>query len=793
MKRRLKQVFAIVLAIATSVSVMPDMGMGMLAQAAQSEAVNDLQTAGGTTEEEISSKTYEELGMGIDEKQYSEELGDKPLAEGTAMNVQNELYTTARGTQGYSYQVRDISKLNAMVSNLTDGLMYGAFPYYGVNSQDSDSMDGMIGNQGTLYNGKEYDRNYKTYAMDTAFNAGEGKDNYIAEVTVNDLVGDNAKTWLDIYKIGDDGKRVWKAAKQLGSLPKKFMETYRSLQEFDAVIEVAAGDFGNVGYDDIVTYCGDSIMVFDFSKESNTLTQKATMEVAKPSPLGAGTTTDYRSMSVVTFSAGDLKRDNTEELVVNVSMPYGSDNYATQAKTYLWDYKDGKFVQDEVIALVGEDDATHAMMGANSAIGTIGGEPVLFIGGYSAWNKESWSFGEVMYKTATWDKDGGKDGVGMFNVADTIEMENTNKELCDSLKTDNALMLDSNYDIHWICQAPISMATAKTKGRAYDSQLFFNGILWNYDAAENSISQIQKIAQNKTTMGIGIRNNNHYWIGNVTAGNFTSDADGKEQIMAVVGKGDNKQKDFELDIASIWKSTGGSNDGYFTAQEGAVYNAPKSNSGNPILTLAAADVDSDSTMVRFNNQKIVYSDPVVYTVLQASPYFSDLAELFPDSYPTNAVTSYETYKSSSTEVKFGVTASMGVYTSAEVQLGGGLEVEQEVTTSLSADVAMSTTKTTTMSYEVNSSTQDNKVVAYMQPYVVYEYDIYDTATKTWIDRGMVVQVPLKASNTFLDVSKYNEIASRTKGLEPITALTNTIGDPTTYKNVPSGFKCCSSI
>lgn len=820
MKSRFKRLLALLLVTATAVSVVPDVGMDMLVQAAQvqEEQVDvaaDTKAAEATTEEEISSETYKELGMEINEEEYSTEIGDEPFAEATAMNVQNELYTTTRGTKGNAYQVRDFKNIYGIAEAMTDfnlnaacmGGNYekyailGAFDYYGVNPSVNYRIGGKatklgaIGDQGTLCNDKVYNRNYKLYSMNAAFDAGEGKDNYLAEVTVNDLVDNQAKVYLDIWKVGDNGQRKWLASKQLGSISGDFLKKYKSLQEFDAVIEITAGDFGNLGYDYLAVYCGDNVEILDFSKVDNTLTQKGNIDIALPSPRGAGTTTDYRSMPVVTLSAGDLKRDNTDELVVNVTMPYGSENYATAAKTYLYDYKNSKFVQDQAIALTEEEEATHAMMGANSAIGTIGGEPVLFIGGYNAWHKESNGFGEVMYKTVTYDTDAKK-----FMVADTVVMENTKKDIVDSVKT-------KYEDYHWIYEAPVSMATAKTKGRDYDSQLFFNGILWSYDATENSISQItemlyspyindvynNEISPNPDYTYNGIGN---YWIGNVVTGNFTGDEDGKEQIMAVFGKSDGDVENFAFDINIIWKrSSGDNNEGYDCTGESAVslMKRTNTNAGNPILALAAIDVDSDSTLIRYDSQNIVYSNPVVYSVLQAAPYFADLADLFPDSYPTNASTEYASYKGSETGANVGVSASLGVYTSVEGGLFAGGQMETEVTTSLSADVSTSMSKTTQMSYNVNAASLDNKVVAYVQPYVIYSYDIYDTTTKTWKDKGMVVQVPLKASKSFLDVSEYNEIASRTKGLDPITEFSNTIGDPSTYKSVPSGFKAVGDL
>ena len=67
----------------------------------------------------------------------------------------------------------------------------------------------------------------------------------------------------------------------------------------------------------------------------------------------------------------------------------------------------------------------------------------------------------------------------------------------------------------------------------------------------------------------------------------------------------------------------------YSSQEGVI---AESNSRNDnygtFVSLCLPDIDNDAVKLRFNSKSVMYSDPEVYAVLQASPYFSDVQESY---------------------------------------------------------------------------------------------------------------------------------------------------------------------
>ena len=220
----------------------------------------------------------------------------------------------------------------------------------------------------------------------------------------------------------------------------------------------------------------------------------------------------------------------------------------------------------------------------------------------------------------------------------------------------------------------------------------------------------------------------HMSFSNAVSGNFDNNPYGIEQLYAVynyVGGGqagaailDIRQKEVgEYDLTNTVNLT-----------------LKKTvNAGDCVgLSLCAPDVDDDATRVSYTSQELYYANPQPVAILQAPPYFSEIAEQDSD-YLATGNTSFTTGKGTgvSKTNSFSVTAGIIVGMEQSVSLFGlfktGLSAMTEVTGGAGYEKQVQTTKTFTTTY---NATKEDQVIAVSIPYIRYRYKVLSPSIQT---------------------------------------------------------------
>ena len=325
--------------------------------------------AANIPEREIDSSTYAALGLSLN----AEDKGASLTAPYSKKHVSqaftaSEVYVAASGSQANRYLIRD--GFDRMETNNRDsaiggsdvkGNLDGAYIRYAVNGYGLG-----LGKYGNTYASKlssnssnltDYNNNDFSgiYATSTAFNKGDGKDNYVAELRAygrgeKTTIGSkkyDGKFEFALFKVDDNGKRS--SAGTLSPTATAEMTygdgmayfTRRYVQEMDAIMDVAAADVNGDGKDELFVYAGR------WKDENGTryayvdVFDTASMERTGQLKINAGKASAYQQATqwqwqiekipVVTLAGGDLDRDGKEEIAVTASAPTDNSNVASAA------------------------------------------------------------------------------------------------------------------------------------------------------------------------------------------------------------------------------------------------------------------------------------------------------------------------------------------------------------------------------------------------------------------------------------------------------------------------------
>jgi hypothetical protein len=203
------------------------------------------------------------------------------------------------------------------------------------------------------------------------------------------------------------------------------------------------------------------------------------------------------------------------------------------------------------------------------------------------------------------------------------------------------------------------------------------------------------------------------------------------------------------------------------------FNINEKNSAYPCL--AAANIDDDSTVVRYDGREILYTDPHPVAFLSCYPYWDGIDMSY------NAGSSYTTgqTKSSDSSTSVGVSASVCVgYETDEAGSGWGVQVE--VAASFDYSWGSGSSQSTSVTF---TSGAEDKVVFTTIPYDVYYYHILSTPDGKGVDTEMVVNVPRSPVITAVPVDYYNANNGDCQDITADNLITHTIGNPKSYPSV----------
>lgn len=840
---------------ALTASMVLSMLSGFIPRQKAYAADSSKKTGKTVVETEIDESTYKALGLSTDiDKSKAAVPYDKDNIS-TFAEV-NEVYVAANGNYRNKYTVRDgfdrigdfkdrTTKVNSSLGNL-----YGAYGFYDLgednvkvehggsgDSNISSNMGNVLKKDSNGFNG--------LYATSVAFDGGDGKTNYVAELRVHgDKVFGPAgwksiKTVIDgkeyrgkidvnIFKIAADGTR-YSIATLTPTLNKNstysdgllyFIRRYQ--QELDAMFEIEKADLNGDGFEDLLVYCGTyedrnindqniryAIVDVYYGKGNGRFTKGNNISIpgglASNYESGAGGSwCDYGigRAPVVTLAGGDLEQDGRDEAAVAVSGSVQNRNMAKAGHMTVYTYKDGGLVPIEGLNEVslGDTDGkkqNYGMYAANCAFGRFkypgSGAMVtgLIVGGYYSSNSQylqmEYEATQAAYRYVYYDS-----LTDNYVLSDyhTRSLGTKSKEIVKYHEV-------KNKEYYRPVNAPLALACADLKGMNGNNEndsVLFGAEVYAFSLEDGGITGSEigsmSICTDQRNQGNDKKKKDQVWIGDVRVGCVDKDAKGnnyRQSFVCVVGvhrekKLNDKDDYYWLDIATF-SMDGGSP---YSSQEGVVCQSnSRQDMYGTFVSLCLPDIDNDSVRLKYEGEYPVYTNPEVYAILQASPYFDDVQEVY--EYVNNGGTSYSTSKGSSNTVSTNLSISVGAYVSSEIQLIGAGEVEVELSYGASFEYANTKTTEYEITYNAAGGGSD-QVVLYCLKYMYYEYSIYDPIARKW--EPVVMPVCLGPSTSIIDVADYDKVARRSKGLNEIynNILNNTAGDPATYQTLGGKLK-----
>ncbi len=805
-------------------SMFSGLSLPVTAKAAASSSDNKVATR------DIDENTYKSLKLDL---KVDEDEAPVPYDTGSTVQLRkvSEVYAAANGIDDNVYTVRNgFDRINSDKNRTPDvsdggGNLDGAYEYYNISGEVETGKGGTIGSKISSNRGNSMKTAYNSfsgiYATSVAFDAGDagdadaGKDNYIAELraygdkstTKYNNVTYKGKIQLEIFKINSDGERIavgkytpsYNASSFItGSHMAYFGRRY--VQELDAMFEVEKADINGDGKDDIFVYTGEYVdengirkaLVDVYIGEGKGAFHKGEqlkIAAGEASKYGGGDTwhqTIYK-IPVVGLASGDLDRNGDDELAVTVSASVGSSDLANQSFLSVYNFDGGikAYPGLEHEALKG---GATGMASANCTFGDFmlpdGSVAVTTIvtAGYEA--QDSSVNGKAAYRYFYINPVNGKVVKSGFM---THELGSKSSKIFNSYSSN-----DSNTRFRPV-YAPFPLACADLEGvngSAHSDSILFGGEIYSFKADEGINEEIGSISlcSSQVKPKNDSKGKEQIWIGEVSAGCIDTDPEAvryRESFICVVGThrdGEvNSSEDYYwMDIATFSKVDGSA----YSSQEGVIAGSNRRNDTyGTFISLCLPDIDDDSVRLQFDSKYVIYTNPEVYAILQASPYFKDANEAY--DYVNNGGTSFSTSKGSSTSNGGSITQKVGVYTSTEVSLFGSAEMEAE--TSIGAGYEYNKSKSVEYEVQYNAAGGgEDQVVMYCMKYMYYVYDMYNPKTGNWDQ--LVLPVPMGISTSVIDVDDYDEIAERTNGLTKIrdNILKSRAGYPETYPGAVQG-------
>ena len=827
------------------------------------------------TESKLSANTYSALGLSRDVDTTGLDDGKQPYGKAepgntVATNVINELYVNFNGSIHYGWSILDNIPMEFKdgqnITWTSPDNFHGAMGYWrpgqqGVHYKNGASSRGaLFGENGetvAVHNEKIGDITSKSissankhltyqYSKSEAFSPNTGKDNYVAEMTIDSA----SQVYLYIYQVEGGNKRyvrskfVCNASESGGDANDKTNIIYN--WEYDAMYDIAAGDMDGDGYDEIAVYAQNKVYVYSFKGGNLSSSPIATHDVTPPK----GTSGDARykklKTAVVTLAFGDLNADDKDELVIAENIGYGATNIAT-GKVGIYRLETNESTKKNTLVKAMQDNISLEIPGssgifsnaapmvryANVATGDIDGDyqDELIIAGYvsAKMNNAKCNRGDIAYMIVKGNSD------NQFKHSDWKAVD-TGKNRID--------LLDRVVDNENQLIPPVALTCAATQGVGHSEQLFLGGWLYSVGLSADmsvTLSPLTRISTNREyKKDNGSKaNKEEIFVVNVVAGNFNGNRNGQEQIVYAFGMKHDDSDRYWYDIGYLNKKAPGPTDadqssGYWYGQEQVMnyessYNRDDNKARASLyLSLAAVDCDDDSTLMRYKGKTVTWTKPEVLTVLQSAPYFQDLEDT--RGYLDQGQTGYGKGSSSSSSAIAGTSLKVGTYVSFEQDFSVfGVKVasiQAEAQSTHEFEYEFQSTKEKSIEVRYSGSAGDDYAVVYAVPYMEYQYetwvpgytvtrdnlntyiaqklgkaegDVTDTdrqkvMTEFGITIGTTVKgswqpssvmVPMTPANVLITVDDYDAIAEQTEGLEPIRGniLNSTPGEPATYDAV----------
>ena len=663
-----------------------------------------------------------------------------------------------------------------------------------------------------------YDNTYVAASVD-GFNPGSGKDEYVALLGLNARNGEQGAK-LELSLTNKQGKCV----SDYVIFERTSLSWLRDckLHQMNGFLSVACGDFDGDGMDSIIMYevgAGNSQIPslrectvtksgssYDIERGSFVVGKTSALPYGLFSLLGDASDmdkTEAKNAAKVQMEAADTDKDGYDELVVTVSMNdthYGEKLKHLGTQVFIFDKLSSGWTltarfsmkSEGVIANNEYADDRYRMVWGTSTVGNVIASDdsgvftdfpeIVTVGMQDNESKDMHNInvdGNDMLVYSVIHCTGMKDsssGTGMTNYQGKYEAVG-----CGNLYP-NKFTINGFYESEDV--SPLLQTKCFSyKGAAEAEAVFISGAVfaWNDNAGDGKLEHLYTTpyydAGTKKADGYDLDN---MQVESVAAGNFDGNEDGREQIVSayLLKKDDNNNNGFSGlvtigyygDAASDGKTAG---DWKYNTALGGNY---IKNKDKAYVALTDFDCDSDSVVVKYDGVDKQWSDPNVMAVLAASPYFHDLG------LDNNSSTDYGIDRTSGTSTGQSHTLTTNIVAGFEYtsifETGGGFEATIENNFTWSTNSSRSITYTTNYS----NTTEDNQVVVYRSPMLVFKYTDVNTGEKIYLAKT------LSPATNMISVEEYNAQAEN-YGLETIDeSKLGVPGLPNTYPSTKQQVK-----
>lgn len=621
---------------------------------------------------------------------------------------------------------------------------------------------------------------------------GDGKDEVVNVFLASGKVGLSITQYVDNTAPGYTKKAVTKTYPNVRWDTGIFSNTMPSLNDKYRFMYAVSGDFDHDGKDEVAIGYRDSIVLCRITTTELTILSSLQLN---------NNSANYRAMAengnfsgrfknrtVNGMLAADLDDDGFKELFVTAGSSYVSkatedtdediNDYEKGDRSYLMIFRYTTDVSTlseptvELTASAGENAVYIDNPGMD--IGDIfgDGEKELVIGGRLFGRKDN-------------------NNVGLIALHYDPESDSYQTGL-----KDNRLYTFVSDEFKAV-QNKLGVKCVNFDPAAFMSFVVFGGFIYKYnpetDAFDKQIINSTNSSGLKVNSEAKSKNNltntnvskDKTYILDMVAGNFN------ELTLENIGKDTSEQlvvlhHNEWYDSRRIYVTTVSMTDGVLYADMRQVAN--NKNNGY-YFSICAPDIYDRGLQMEFlpGESEFIFSDPVVVSVLAATPYYEELM----DEYEAigNAKTLFGTEKSKSSSQSHGLSVSASFICGYEFSLNlfyGNISQaawELEVSNEFTATFENYSSVTKSILYE--NYYNQNAVIVSAIPYDCYYFQV--TNTETGASEKTMIMVPFSPVTRIMSFSAYKKVADTISVIPKVDdVFSHRVGDPRTYPSVAAG-------
>ena len=391
----------------------------------------------------------------------------------------------------------------------------------------------------------------------------------------------------------------------------------------------------------------------------------------------------------------------------------------------------------------------------------------------------------------------GKFGIYTFRYRQDSEGNGKYEKILNGKEVDaNGFSKGGCYDSDKI-QDPVAVVAFASRGNTYADDLFIEGTVYRFNGVGSSGSFDRKWQASyfdDDDDGINRFIISNGGVSQAIAANFTGDINGREEVVfSTVQK-------YKHGTGHFWRTRMYCNTG---TQSGSTWVDTDDNwsqkdygwslyhDGESQTALTAADIgENDGTQAKIKSKTRSYTDPQVMAILEAPPYFAEIAE----GDIGNGTTAYGKAKTTGESKTDSTSVSLGAMVGFEYEdpitnTGGGFEAT--ISNEWTWETTESVEREITTTYSNDSG--DNAVVVFRTPVVTYEYEVRGYAAGAIKNNRMAIGIQGQPAHSMISVDDYNAAADQF-GLDRITDdMIGSAGNPSSYhQGLPSSKKSIQS-